>query len=1013
MPLQFKDRVKDQTNTVGTGSVVIDGIAAGGYRTIASAYSNGASLRYTILNADGSQWEVGEGVWNSSTNTLTRATIYSSSSNGSVVNLGAGAKVVFTGPTAQDLIDVASTYAPLASPALTGTPTAPTAAADDSTTQLATTAFVTGQAGSATPQALGSAAVGTSLRYARQDHVHAMPAFSSLGGVALTSPSSADLLQYNGTNWVNWTPNYLTGNQNITVSGDASGSGATAITLTLANSGVTAGAYGSSTAVPVVTVDSKGRVTAVTTASISGSLTFTGDVTGTGATGASTALTLANSGVVAGTYTKITVDAKGRATAGTTLAASDIPSLDASKITSGVIDAARLPSFVDDVVEYANLAAFPGTGETGKIYVALDTNKTYRWSGSAYIYITSGAVDSVNGYTGVVSLTKSDVGLGNVENTALSTWAGSTAITTLGTIATGTWQGSVIGSQYGGTGVNNGGRTLTINTNSGTVAFTNASTTLTVAANASVSGTNSGDQTITLTGDVTGSGTGSFATTLANSGVSAGTYNNVTVDAKGRVTSGSNVAYITGNQNITVSGDASGSGATAITLTLANSGVTAGTYTKVTVDAKGRVTSGTTLASADLPTYTGSLTSAQVTTALGYTPYNSSNPSGYITGITSSMVTTALGYTPYDSTNPNGYITSSGSISGNAGSVTNGVYTNTSQVISGYKQFNVSNTGIANSAGNLSNIEAYGTGGAAFMGFHRPGVYAAYFGIDSDNVWKVGGWSMGAVAYPILHSANYNSYSPTLSGGGASGTWGINISGNAATASNSSLLGGLGLQSASTVIGANQIARSDGSGYVFFNYINSNTANSENPGVSQVIVTNGGDNYYRKASISHLTASLSGTAPINISGNASTATTASTANALATGNNYQMNSLGVGTGPSGTAGEIRATNNVTAYYSDDRLKTRLGVIENALAKVRALSGFYYEANETAQALGYEAVREVGLSAQETQAVLPEVVVPAPIDDKYLTIRYEKVIPLLVEAIKELDIQVSALKSAMK
>jgi phage-related tail fiber protein len=53
------------------------------------------------------------------------------------------------------------------------------------------------------------------------------------------------------------------------------------------------------------------------------------------------------------------------------------------------------------------------------------------------------------------------------------------------------------------------------------------------------SGTNTGDQTITLTGDVTGSGTGSFAATLSSTGVSAGTYTSVTVDAKGRVTAGS------------------------------------------------------------------------------------------------------------------------------------------------------------------------------------------------------------------------------------------------------------------------------------------------------------------------------------------------------------------------------------------------------------------------------------------------------------------------------------------
>lgn len=85
---------------------------------------------------------------------------------------------------------------------------------------------------------------------------------------------------------------------------------------------------------------------------------------------------------------------------------------------AGKVPANQLPSYVDDVLEFANLAGFPATGETGKIYVALDTNKTYRWSGSAYVYITSGAVDSVAGKTGAVVLAKADVGLGSVDNTA-------------------------------------------------------------------------------------------------------------------------------------------------------------------------------------------------------------------------------------------------------------------------------------------------------------------------------------------------------------------------------------------------------------------------------------------------------------------------------------------------------------------------------------------------------------------------------------------------------------------
>jgi hypothetical protein len=277
---------------------------------------------------------------------------------------------------------------------------------------------------------------------------------------------------------------------------------------------------------------------------------------------------------------------------------------------------------------------------------------------------------------------------------------------------------------------------------------------------------------------------------------------------------------------------------------------------------------------------------------------------------------------------------------------------------------------------------------------------------------------------------------PTRGGSGASGTWGISISGSAgsvawvnvtgrptavssftndsgyitSSGSISGNAGSVGGYSVSTSATANTVVVRDSSGYTFFNYINSNTANNENPSVSQVIVTNGGDGYYRKASIGHLTSAVqsnaSGTWSINVTGNAGSA---STANALATGNNYQMNSLGVGTGASGTGGEIRATSNITAYYSDDRLKTRLGVIENALDKLCTLTGFYYEANEVAQALGYEPVREVGLSAQETQRILPEVVVPAPIDDKYLTIRYEKVIPLIVEAIKELRAELLSLK----
>jgi hypothetical protein len=125
----------------------------------------------------------------------------------------------------------------------------------------------------------------------------------------------------------------------------------------------------------------------------------------------------------------------------------------------------------------------------------------------------------------------------------------------------------------------------------------------------------------------------------------------------------------------------------------------------------------------------------------------------------------------------------------------------------------------------------------------------------------------------------------------------------------------------------------------------------------------------------------------------------------------QFGSFGVGTAASGTSGEIRATGEISAYYSDDRLKTRFNNIPDALDKVTKLNGFYYQANDTAHELGYEIKREVGVSAQEVQSILPEIVGPAPIDAQYLTVNYEKLVPLLIEAIKELKLEVDRLKNS--
>jgi hypothetical protein len=108
--------------------------------------------------------------------------------------------------------------------------------------------------------------------------------------------------------------------------------------------------------------------------------------------------------------------------------------------------------------------------------------------------------------------------------------------------------------------------------------------------------------------------------------------------------------------------------------------------------------------------------------------------------------------------------------------------------------------------------------------------------------------------------------------------------------------------------------------------------------------------------------------------------------------------------------EVRSDGEVTAYYSDARLKDFEGVIPEALDKVNSISGYYFKENSLAKSLGYKNPnRQVGVSAQEIQEVLPECVAEAAIDPEYLTVRYEKLVPLLIEAIKELSSEVDELK----
>jgi len=129
-------------------------------------------------------------------------------------------------------------------------------------------------------------------------------------------------------------------------------------------------------------------------------------------------------------------------------------------------------------------------------------------------------------------------------------------------------------------------------------------------------------------------------------------------------------------------------------------------------------------------------------------------------------------------------------------------------------------------------------------------------------------------------------------------------------------------------------------------------------------------------------------------------------------------------------GDVTATGSITGNSSDRRLKKNLVKIETPLEKISKLTGYNFDWNDNVTSLGFTpsiATNDVGLIAQDVQEVVPQAVVPAPFDlvneltetdrsksrsgENYLTIQYDKIVPLLVEAIKELKAEIDALKSS--
>ena len=191
----------------------------------------------------------------------------------------------------------------------------------------------------------------------------------------------------------------------------------------------------------------------------------------------------------------------------------------------------------------------------------------------------------------------------------------------------------------------------------------------------------------------------------------------------------------------------------------------------------------------------------------------------------------------------------------------------------------------------------------------------------------------------------------------------------------------------------------------------SSNATSANT-ASTIVARNGSGNF----SAGTITASLTGTA--------STATTVTT---TANSNNslqyiafHGETSGGAGLHNDGGLRYNPATNllsvggDITAFASDERLKTNISPITDALFKVNSLNGFTYNFNEIAGELGFDTeIDYAGVSAQEVQKVLPEIVRPAPIDDKYITVQYDKLTALLIEAVKELSDKVEKLEQRLE
>ena len=192
--------------------------------------------------------------------------------------------------------------------------------------------------------------------------------------------------------------------------------------------------------------------------------------------------------------------------------------------TGGKVPASQLPSYVDDVLEFDNKASFPATGESGKIYISKNDNKTYRWSGTAYVEISA------------------SLALGETAATAYAGNKGKQNADNIAAIIAGTQPvGKATEADHAASADSASEATHAASAETASSA-TNATTAATAAKLAT-------PRAISLANDVTGSANFdgsanvSISAALKNVGT-PGTYSVVTTDAKGRVTAGGQIVEV-------------------------------------------------------------------------------------------------------------------------------------------------------------------------------------------------------------------------------------------------------------------------------------------------------------------------------------------------------------------------------------------------------------------------------------------------------------------------------------